>query len=424
MKPTFFDWGEVSSPHEIRADWRFMCPLKGGLEPIPNVTSALVALRHAPELHGAVALDAMAGKIMVRRPLPGDLPHDPAPRPFADADATKILAWLQRVDGLARLQSNAVAAAVDLVASENRWHPLREWLSGLEWDGVPRVGRWLSTYAGAPASDYVHRAGEMWLISAVARVFEPGCQVDHALVLEGVQGAGKSSLLRILGGQWFTDALPATLDNKDAAAHLQGSWIVELAEMDALGKTGTSALKSFLTRRVERFRPPYGRHEIEVARQCVFGGSINPNASGYLRDATGGRRFWPVPVGRVAIDALTRDRAQLWAETVRLYQRGVPWWPDSAFAAGAVEEQSDRLEADEWAEIVADHLAGKSVPVTVGEVAQHALRLELARLGRPEQMRISAAIVAAGWRRGRLDSQNRRRVFTPPEDHPPKTSPK
>ena len=163
-------------------------------------------------------------------------------------------------------------------------------------------------------------------MSAVARIYRPGCKVDHVLVLEGPQGRQKSEALRMLAknDSWFTDRL-SHVASKDAVLEIAGVLIVEIAEMDALTKATSSAQKSFLTRRRDRFLPPYGKHPINLPRQCVFAATINPTVGGYLKDPTGARRFWPVACrGMIDRDGLEKVRDQLWAEAVHQFKAGAP----------------------------------------------------------------------------------------------------
>lgn len=166
------------------------------------------------------------------------------------------------------------------------------------WHGTAHLDKWLITYLGAEDSPYVRAVGPRYLISAVARVYRPGCQVDHVLVLEGPQGKLKSTALRVLAvkDEWFTDRL-SHLASKDAAQEIAGVLIIEIAEWDALSRASSGTAKSFITRRYDRLRLPYGKHVVEFRRQCVFAGTINAPVGGYLRDPTGARRFWPVACG-------------------------------------------------------------------------------------------------------------------------------
>ena len=230
------------------------------------------------------------------------------PRPWSDSDDVRAAEWLQRRE--INVAPMVVSRSVNAVAREITVHPVRDYLGALAWDGMPRLETWPCRYLGAEDTAFNRTVGALWLISAVARIFRPGVKADHMLVLEGPQGAKKSTALKILAGEaWFTDELP-DLGSKDAAMHMHGVWIIEMAELDAIGKAEVSRIKAFLTRTTDRYRPPYGRYTIEVPRQCVFAGTVNPDT--YLRDETGNRRFWPVRCGTIDIDgARPRPRPAL-----------------------------------------------------------------------------------------------------------------
>jgi hypothetical protein len=261
--------------------------------PERNEANVIVALTSDPAFAGVLAFDEFGQEIVVRQPLPWDCAAASLPRSWEDADDIRTAEWLQ-LRGI-NVAPVVVSRAVGAVARELRIHPVRDWLATLTWDGTPRIDTWTSAYLGAEPTAFHHTIGALWLISAVARIYRPGVKVDHMLILEGPQGARKSTAIKVLAGEeWFTDELPE-LGSKDAALHMQGVWIVEIAELDAIGRAEVSRIKAFLTRTTDRFRPPYGRYTVEVPRQCVFAGTVNPDT--YLRDETGNRRFWPLRCG-------------------------------------------------------------------------------------------------------------------------------
>jgi predicted P-loop ATPase len=259
----------------------------------------------------------------------------------------------------------------------------------------------------------------MFLIMMVARIFKPGCQANYMMVLEGQQGTLKSSACRILGDKWFSDSLPDVKQfDKDVSQHLNGKWLIEVGEMSALDKAEAAALKAFITRDVERYRPSYGRKEVIEPRQCVFVGTTNKSM--YLRDETGGRRFWPVMVGTIDLESLAADRNQLLAEAVHYFQLGEQWWPDGEFEREIIRpEQDARYEADAWEERIAAYLTPGAVGgatvyrVTISDVARN-LDIEVRNLGVADQRRIRAALSRLGWERrkdGKKDAHGARYFY-------------
>lgn len=364
---------------------------------VPNLATAMAVLRSAPEVATAIAYDEMLCAPMLMERLPGTEPSrdDPLPRPVRDDDVSRVQEWMQRL-GIQKISKDATHQAVDLRARECAFHPVRDWLNGLEWDASQRLDSWLTAYLGAEETPYSARIGAMFLVSMVARIFKPGCKADYLLVLEGPQGAGKSSACSILGGRWFSDALPDVTTGKDVAQHLPGKWLIEIPELSSLGKAEAEQLKAFITRPVERYRPSYGRKEVIEPRQCVF--IATTNEASYLRDPTGGRRFWPVKVGLVDLDALSMNREQLFAEAVERFRDGAKWWPDAAFEREHIRpEQDDRFEADAWEPTVRDYVENRS-RVTISEVARQALFIDLPRIGTAEQRRVARILNILGWR--------------------------
>ena len=239
------------------------------------------------------------------------------------------------------------ATAAETAAKDHTFHPVKDYLTNLEWDGKLRIANFAADYLGADASPYHAAVSQSILIAGVARIMQPGCKYDTVPILEGSQGKGKSSAIEALFSPWFSDDL-AELGSKDAAMQVRSAWCIEIAELASMGRTEIERVKAFITRRVDRFRPSYGRHVIEVPRQSVLFGTTNNDT--YLKDETGGRRFWPIRCnGRIDLDAIKRDKNQLWAEAVSLFNAGTPWWlTDAKTIDAASEEQAERYIGDPW----------------------------------------------------------------------------
>jgi predicted P-loop ATPase len=368
-------------------DWMDRCLRSAKGELLPNQANATIALEAL--LPGRLLFDEMAVCAV--------LISDDKRRAIRDPDISNMRDQLQHL-GFPRMGWDTVFRATEVIADRRRVHPVWNYLSGLAWDKVERLPRFFPTYFGTPDTPYERAIGVWFLISMVARIFAPGCKSDHLPILEGPQGTLKSSACAILGGEWFSDHLPELSSaGKDASQHLRGKWLIEVAEMHAYSKAEATLLKSFITRQVERFRPSYGRLEVIEPRQCVFIGTTN--AGRYLKDSTGGRRFWPVVANAIDADRLRDDRDQLFAEAVVRYRAGEPWWPDKAFEQKhIIPEQADRYEGDIWEESLRSYLGWQS-RVTVGQVAREALRLETAKIGTADQRRIIAILEALGWKR-------------------------
>jgi predicted P-loop ATPase len=401
-------WGKAGNAGG--PDWLKDAQRDKSLEPLPNLVNAMLGMRSEPRLRELVSYDEMQRAVILDNPLPDiALEIGFKSRPLRDTDVSSIQEYLQKA-GIKRLGKDTVHQAVDLRAQERTYHPVRDYLDSLRWDGKPRVKTWLSDYLGAEPTEYHSGIGRMFLVAMVARVFEPGCKADYMPILEGPQGGMKSSACAALGGEWYSENLPdIRTAGKDVAQHLNGKWLVEVAEMSSLDKAEASALKAFITRTVERYRPSYGHKEVIEPRQCLLIGTTNKTA--YLRDETGARRFWPVKVGTILINDIIRDRDQLFAEAVRLYRQRERWWPDAAFEREhIVPEQESRYEADAWEGPIAAYLAelmgtmyADRRKTTVHKVAAFALSIETSKLGTTEQRRIASALVRLGWKRGPRD---------------------
>jgi predicted P-loop ATPase len=388
----------LDEARERESKWLHDCILGETGKPLPILANALIAMKAI--MPAAFALDEMLGAPLMMKPI--GIGPDFEPRPVTDVDVGLVQNRLQHL-GLKRISKDTVHQAVDVRAHVCRFHPVRNYLEALAWDGESRLSSWPVTYLGCGRSDYAAAIGQMFIISMVARILHPGCKVDHMPVLEGPQGALKSTACKILGGQWFSDSLPDVTAGKDVSQHLRGKWLVEVSEMHAMNRAEAAQLKAFITRTTERYRPSYGRKEVIEPRQCVFIGTTNRDV--YLRDETGARRFWPLKTGTIRVDILERDRDQLFAEAVARHRKGAEWWPDKDFERRCiVPQQAARYEADVWEESIAGYVETKA-KVTIGEVAKEALFIETPRIGTADQRRIAAALETLGWRRERADGK-------------------
>ena len=320
-----------------------------GAPPHPErlLANAMTALRHAPEWDGVLGFNEFSQQVVTLRPTPWG--NEVGSR-WADRDDSLATEWLQREASIF-VSSNTVAEAVQTVARENAFHPVRNYLKSLVWDKVSRLGTWLILYLGCTNSQFIRAVGCRWLISAVARIFRPGCQADHVLLLEGPQGARKSSALRALvGDEWFADHI-ADLGSKDSRLDLLGKWVIEMSELVSMRRGEIERVKAFLTARTDHFRPPYGRRAVDVPRQNIFAASTNEEQP--FVDSSGNRRFWPVRCGNIDAASIERDRDQLWAEAYHRYRQGEVWWLDTPeLDSLARQEQEERYEPGVWDDIV------------------------------------------------------------------------
>lgn len=306
------------------------------------VANAITMMSHLP-----ITWNSFSHRAFLKSPAPwGSVGN------WVDYDDTKAAEWCQH-QGLHIPPLVAMDACNAVARSRPHHHPVIEYLQALKWDRKPRLDRWLHTYLGTVDNAYTRSVGAKWAISAVKRVILPGCQADYTLVFEGLQGKRKSTALGALAGrEWFTDDV-TEIGTKDSAIQIQGKWIVELAELDAVRKSDITTIKAWLVRRNDHFRPPYGRRAEDFARQNVFAASTNKNRWGM--DESGLRRFWPVrcaEFNQVDVDGIVEVRDQLWAEAYYRYAQKEEIWLSEAMETEAAVEQHDRQEIDPWTELI------------------------------------------------------------------------
>lgn len=369
-------------------------------------------LRYDPEWRGVLAYDEFSYRIIKLRPPP--FPGGTA-GPWEETDATKAGVWIERKWGIAA-KSITVHEIARAVAWDARYHCVMAWLRSLPpWDGTPRLHTFLADAFGVEQSEYSAHVGTGLVVTAVARVKRPGCKVDTMVVLEGLQGIGKSTaVVELFSGAWYVDIIDPP-SHKDFYITLQGNWVVEIGEMQSFTRSEVNQVKQAITRRDDKFRAPYDKAASEHPRQSIFIGTTN--ADTYLMDPSGGRRFLPVKCTKADVGYVRAVREQLFAEAIVKLKAGFRWWEFPAEQAQS--EQDQRYVEDSWVEPVEAWLNGKvsstqypedmelsydsgsKVPrpnsVTTTQVMRHALSIELAKHTRQDQMRLGQIMRRLGW---------------------------
>lgn len=402
----------MSKVVQIR-DWRNKLR-KRGKRWVGDDLGVATALRTCPEIAGMLRFNEFSHQVEFERRCPWR--SNDVGDSWTDTDDIELVHFLQEQQVDVRGKS-VVADAVEVVSRDMAYHPVRDYLRRLTWDQTPRLQLWLAEYLNAEGpADYLAAVGKRFMVSAVARVMQPGCQADHVLVLEGPQGIGKSTLVRILANPWTRDSLPS-LSSRDAKVQLCGTWIVELAELAALRQMKEiEGVKSFITTCVDSYRPFYGRRAVDIPRQSVF--IATTNESQYLRDSTGNRRFWPVTCKRIDREAITRDRDQLWAEAVHLYHAGEPWHLTDIETDLAKIEQQERQLVTELEQQIADYLERISregtQEVDMRRILVECLHLEPDRADYAQRAgqlgpQAAQAMQRLGWHRVRTVGRGRQR---------------
>lgn len=395
-------------------DWGRHLVMKSGY-PTPCLANAELILSHLPAWKGAIGYDEFAERTVFRRPLPFD-PGGPGWGEWSDHLDDMTAIWLQRAWRV-EFSSMTVAKAVEVVARRNRFHPVRDALQALApWDGIRRNPDWLSDYLGVKKSEYSALAGTFFLRAMIKRVMEPGCKFDYCLVLEGEQGLGKSTVARILAWEWFADT-DLDLSNKDALMALAGHWVYEISEMGSLMKAEERKQKSFLSRQEDEYRPPYGKRLIKVPRQSVFIGTTNEEE--YLKDATGGRRFWPVYCqGEFNLDGLRENLFQMYAEALHDYRNRERCWPTADEQNGIfAPEQAKRGVQEPLDDILFQWVKNQPAPFSMAAAATDGLGLTADKLTPALVTRIGISLrkIGCGRKENRTAADpGERRLYVPP----------
>lgn len=399
---------EVLVDESVYTAWEDMgLTLSARGQPVCNVSNMVQLLSATPRMAKSIWFDEFAALPMTSR---GGV------RPWKDEDTKLLLFEIQKKLGLHQMTEKIVHDGVITYAVMNKINPAKKWLGSLSWDQKPRIENFFRDYMGAADTPFNRAASRNLFIALVARVYEPGCKVDTMVVLEGKQGTKKSSALKALGGDWFTECneTVSSGSNKDFLMLLRGRMIVEIAELDSFSKAETTKIKTIISTATDTYRCPYGRHMETVPRTSNFVGTTNEDH--YLSDVTGARRFAPVRIGQINLEAIKRDRDQLFVEAVMEYRAGKSWWDFPWEEAEQVREA--RRRTDPWETEIASYLLCKEF-TSVNVIAKECLKIELAQYTKREQMRIAHCLRALGWESDgtRLSATRERRWYKFGHDH-------
>ncbi len=412
---------DAGKPIAVANDWEsslFRNPKTGAI--LPARDNIFTILQHDEHWQGVIAYNDFTGRIEAVKANPLNIKGT-----WSDHNDYQLGNWLSKQYGLVIGNTVNITHAVTMAAMENSYHPIRNYLNALpSWDGTDRLNKWLAVFMAAEDKPYTRLVGKYFILGMVARVMRPGCKLDHMIIFEGKQGKGKSTTLRILGGDWFSDT---TLDlgNKDSYQNIQGVWLQEIAELDSFNKKDATQIKSFVSSQEDNYREPYGRRTVQRPRQTIFAGTTNQ--SEYFKDVTGNRRFWPVKTGFYEGDLPTHElpamRDQLFAEALHRFNAGENWWPTR-------EEENEYFRPEQEAREIADprEIAVRlwlndlvqlaKTEFTSLEIIGGALDTEVSKIDNMRSLATAVGNIMArlGWERKRRGSGEREWVYVRPQE--------
>ena len=346
--------------------------------PKATINNVVLILQYDEELHNPIAYDMFADKTIVAKKLPWNKEME---REWTDADQTELYHYIEAKYGIANRR--AVDDAVVVAARRNSFNPVTKYLNNLSWDGTERVATLFTDYLGAEDNNYTRSVAVKLLTAAVQRAYEGGNKFDYMPILVGEQGIGKSTLLDILGGEWYTDAL-TTFDGKKGAELISGKWVVEVGELAAMGRHEIEEIKQFITRRQDRYRAAYGRRAEDRKRRCILVGTSNE--TNFLRDTTGNRRFLPIQCmvnkpKRNVWRGLVKERDQIWTEATALYKAGTPTHLNKEEEEVAESIRSNYLAVAPYAGIIEEYIMRTEyIPADWSDMDIHKRKLWLSGL--------------------------------------------
>lgn len=329
---------DAELPEDYNDEWKAELEYTKSGKLLCNIANIILILENDPALAGHIVHDLFTGMDSAK----DGLPWNKNANQWTDTDDANLRVWLEKHYDITGKEK--IADALTAVLTRHSYHPIRDYLSGLTWDGVPRLDRIIIDYMGAEDSELNRAMSRKHFVAAVARVFNPGCKYDYCLIMSGAEGIGKSTLLRVMGGRWFNDSI-TTLEGKEGMEQLRRAWVVELGELSSIKRSDVEQVKAHLSKQVDIYRAAYARRVLEHPRQCVFCGTTNEAL--FLKGDTGNRRFWVIPVVaelrkyRDWSEAIRRDRDRLWAEAVHYYKQGEPLYLSEELEAQAKQRQQD-----------------------------------------------------------------------------------
>lgn len=329
---------DAELPEDYNDEWKAELEYTKSGKLLCNIANIILILENDPALAGHIVHDLFTGMDSAK----DGLPWNKNANQWTDTDDANLRVWLEKHYDITGKEK--IADALTAVLTRHSYHPIRDYLSGLTWDGVPRLDRIIIDYMGAEDSELNRAMSRKHFVAAVARVFNPGCKYDYCLIMSGAEGIGKSTLLRVMGGKWFNDSI-TTLEGKEGMEQLRRAWVVELGELSSIKRSDVEQVKAHLSKQVDIYRAAYARRVLEHPRQCVFCGTTNEAL--FLKGDTGNRRFWVIPVVAELrkykdwSEAIRHDRDQLWAEAVHYYKQGEPLYLSEELEAQAKQRQQD-----------------------------------------------------------------------------------
>lgn len=405
------DMPEIEEGHQQL--WtRLGIPQTRAGQPMLNVHTISLLMNALPEFRGLFWYDEFHMKCYTKMPMPRSQTFvDKSVREYSDVDNLFLLKFFQSKMGLHKITDDLLRKAVIMFCRMNTRNEVKEWFETLKWDGKKRIDDFFIDCYGASRNAYTEAVGRNFWTGMAARIYSPGCTLQTMVVLEGGQGVFKSRSLRAIGGKWFSE-LSISVEKTDFYMALQGNIILEIAELQAFSKADVTKIKSIISNENDRYRSPYDRSMEDHPRQSIFVGTTNE--CHWLRDHTGGRRFWPISCRVIDLERIIAEREQLFAEAVVRYKSGADWYTTPKELTQ--EEQEMRREVDEWQDRVEDYVARPGNPgyCTALEVAENALKFETKHVDLRIQRRIANILTVMGWEKStKRYGQIKKRVWRP-----------